>query len=53
LVTEVYKTKPESIQELIQRIRDEIDLILFEKNRRATSAFYQRLEYCQEVNGNH
>lgn len=53
LKSKVYKTKPESIQELIQRIRDEIDLIPFETNRRAISAFYQRLAYCQEVNGNH
>ncbi|EFN83557.1 hypothetical protein EAI_04591, partial [Harpegnathos saltator] len=53
LKSKVYKTKPESTQELIQRIRDEIDLILFETNRRAISAFYQRLAFCQEVNGSH
>ncbi|EFN66023.1 hypothetical protein EAG_02391, partial [Camponotus floridanus] len=53
LKSKVSKTKPESIQELIQRIRDEKDLISFETNRRAISAFYQRLAYCQEVNANH
>ncbi|EFN77911.1 hypothetical protein EAI_15781, partial [Harpegnathos saltator] len=35
LKSKVYKRKLESIQELIQRIRDEIDLIPFETNRRA------------------
>lgn len=51
--SKVYKTKPQNIEELKQRIRDEADLIPFENNRRAISTFYQRLEYCQEVNGSH
>jgi len=50
LKSKVYRTNPESIHELIQRIRDEMALIPFETNHRAISVFYQRLAYCQEIN---
>ncbi|XP_071579661.1 uncharacterized protein [Temnothorax nylanderi] len=53
LKSKVYETKPQNIQELRQRIKDETALIPAESNRRAIFAFYQRLAYCQEVNGNH
>ncbi|EZA48268.1 hypothetical protein X777_14100 [Ooceraea biroi] len=46
LRSKVYETIPQSIQELRQRIRDEAALIPAEYNRRAISAFYQRLAYC-------
>ncbi|EFN63259.1 hypothetical protein EAG_06972, partial [Camponotus floridanus] len=53
LKSKVYRTKPKTIHELIQRIRDEMALIPFETNRKVISTFYQRLAYCQEVNGSH
>ncbi|EZA58004.1 hypothetical protein X777_02012, partial [Ooceraea biroi] len=53
LKSKVHETKPQSIRELRQQIRDEVALIPAEYNRRAISAFYQRLAYCQEVNGSH
>lgn len=48
----VYRTKPQNIAELQQRIRDEMNSIQPEMIKRATSTFYNRMAYCQEVNGN-
>ncbi|EZA53804.1 hypothetical protein X777_06868 [Ooceraea biroi] len=50
LQSKVYEIKPEKVQELRQRIRNKAALISAKFNRRAISAFYQRLAYCQEVN---
>lgn len=47
----VYKTKPQNLAELQQRITDEIALIPPEIIENAISAFYHRLAHCQEVNG--
>lgn len=47
----VYKTRPRNLQELQQRIQDECDVIPAEYFRNAIDSFYNRLAYCQEVNG--
>ena len=47
----VYKTKPQNLDELRQRIIDESALIPPEMIQNAINAFYHRLAYCQEVNG--
>jgi len=47
----VYRTKPQNLAELQQRIVDESALIPIEIIGNAVGAFYQRLAYCQEVNG--
>ena len=45
----VYKTKPQSLEELWQRIQDECDNIPAEYLANAIERFYNRLGYCQEV----
>lgn len=47
----VYKTKPRSIEDLCQKIRDEIALIYPDMIQNALSDFYNRVGYCQTVNG--
>jgi len=47
----VYRTKPTSIEELQQRIRQEIENIDPELIRNAVDGFYHRLAHCQNVNG--
>jgi len=47
----VYRTKPQNLAELQQRIVDKSALIPIEIIGNAVSAFCQRLAYCQEVNG--
>lgn len=49
----VCKTKPRSIEDLCQRIRDEIALIDPDMIQNAVSDFYNRVGYCQTVNGEH
>lgn len=49
----VYTSKPANIAELQQRIIDEIGRIEPEIFERATSTFYNRIAYCQEVAGGH
>ncbi len=41
-----------NIQELQQRIQDEIAAMTPEMIQRSVANFYQRLAYCQEVDGN-
>ncbi|XP_014487594.1 PREDICTED: uncharacterized protein LOC106751251, partial [Dinoponera quadriceps] len=47
----VYKTKPQNLDKLQQRIVNESALIPTEIIKKAVGAFYHRLGYCQEVNG--
>lgn len=47
----VFRTKPQNLDELRQRIIDESALIPTEMIQNAINAFYHRLAYCQEVNG--
>lgn len=47
----VYKTKPQNLADLQQRIIDEIVLIPRLMIENAINAFYHRLAYCQELNG--
>lgn len=47
----VYKTKPRDLDELRQRIIDESALIPAQIIQNAIDAFYHRLAFCQEVNG--
>ena len=49
----VYRTKPANIEELKQRIRDEITAIEQDMIERAVSSFYDQMAFCQEVDGNH
>ena len=49
----VYRTKPANIEEFKQRIRDEITAIEQDMIERAVSSFYDRMAFCQEVDGNH
>ncbi|RYA74177.1 hypothetical protein DD595_24615 [Enterobacter cloacae complex sp. 4DZ3-17B2] len=49
----VYRTKPVNIEEVKQRIRDEIAAIEPDMIKKVVSTFYNRLGYCQEVHGNH
>jgi len=43
----VYRTKPANLDELQQRIRDEIITIDADMIRQAVAAFYNRIAYCQ------
>lgn len=47
----VFKTKPLNLDESRQRIIDESAIILTEMIENAVGAFYHRLGYCQEMNG--
>ena len=47
----VYKTKPQNLDELRQRIIDECTLIPAEHCRNSINSFYHRLGYCQETEG--
>lgn len=49
----VYQTKLTSIDELKQRIQYEIDNMNPDIIQRSVDNFYQRLAYCQEVEGKH
>lgn len=49
----VYRTQPANLQELQQRIEDEIAAMTPEMIQRSVQNFYQRLAYCQEVGGDH
>lgn len=53
LKSKVYATKPRNIEELKERIRQEIQLITPEVLRSLQREFYHRLALCQEVNGFH
>lgn len=50
---QVYKTKPGNLEELRRRITQETEAIPREMIRNAVHSFYNRLGYCQEVNGQH
>ncbi|KAL7292825.1 hypothetical protein TKK_0013650 [Trichogramma kaykai] len=50
---QVYKTKPGNLEELRRRITEETEAIPREMIRKAVHSFYNRLGYCQEVNGQH
>ena len=50
---QLYKTKPGSLEELRRRITQETEAIPREMIRNAVHSFYNRLGYCQEVNGQH
>jgi len=47
----VYGTKPNNLEELMQRIRDESNGLNGEVIKSAVDNFYIRLGYCQEVQG--
>lgn len=47
----VYRTKPANLDELQQRIRDEIIAIDADMIRQAVAAFYNRIAYCQTAGG--
>lgn len=47
----VFKTKPQNVEEMRQRIQDECDNIPAEYFVNAIESFYNRLGYCQEANG--
>lgn len=47
----VYRTTPRNIDELKQRIKDEIAAIPPETIQRAVETFNNRIAFCQEVNG--
>lgn len=47
----VYRTKPQNLVDLRQRIIDEIALIPINVLENVTASFYNRLGYCQEVFG--
>lgn len=51
LKDKVYVIKPRDLDELRQRITDEIDLIPQQILRNVVAAFYNRLAHCQTVNG--
>lgn len=53
LKSKVYKTKPENIDILKDRIRSECELISPETIQNVRNEFYLRLGCCQEVNGQH
>jgi hypothetical protein len=50
---EVEEERPRSIEDLEQRIGDEVALIDGDQIRNAVSAFYYRVAHCQTVNGDH
>jgi len=47
----VYKTNPQNLDELRHRIVQEVALIPRDVIRNAVQSFYNRISYCQEVNG--
>jgi len=47
----VYKTKPQNLQQLRQRILDEYAIIPAKYFANAIRSFYNRLGYFQKVNG--
>lgn len=47
----VYKTKPQNLDELRQRIIDECTSIPAEHFGNSINSFYHRLGYCQETEG--
>lgn len=47
----VYQTKPANLEELQQKIRDEIRTIDEDIIRQAVAAFYYRIAHCQAVEG--
>ncbi|GAB1867348.1 Transposable element Tc3 transposase [Camponotus japonicus] len=51
LKEQVYKTKPTNIEELKQRITDEMSLITVDMLRNVRDSFQLRLVYCQAVEG--
>lgn len=51
LKARVYKTKPQNLDELRTRITNEAALIPREMIRNAVQSFYNRIGYCQEVDG--
>lgn len=53
LKTKVYKTEPENLQELRQRLVHEIRQITPDVVHNITHEFYFRLGFCQEKNGQH
>lgn len=53
LKNRVYQNKPQTLEELRRNIIDEIHAIPREVIQRSTQSFYNRIAYCQEVNGGH
>lgn len=53
LKSKVYQTKPLNLDELRERIIQEMEDITTETYRNATRAFYTRLGHCQAVEGQH
>lgn len=53
LKAKVFKTKPENIEELKERIRQECRLISAEVIRNVQNEFQYRVGHCQIVNGQH
>jgi len=51
LKSKIYQTKPDDLADLRHRIVEEAAAISPEMIRRATSCIYDRLAFCQEVNG--
>lgn len=51
LKSKVYTTKPQNLDDLSHRILEEAASIPNDYIRSAVSSFYDRLAYCQEVNG--
>lgn len=49
----VYRTIPQTLDELRRNIINEINVIPREVIRRSTQTFYNRIGYCQEVGGGH
>lgn len=53
LKSKVFKTRPENVEVLKERIRQECRLISPQVLENVRNEFYYRLGYCQQVNGQH
>ena len=53
LKDEVYKAKPQTIEELKQKIREEIAVISTETCKAVMAAFLRRMEICKARNSDH
>lgn len=51
LKNRVFETKPRNLDDLRRRILEEATFILNAYTRNAVSSFYDRIAYCQTVNG--
>jgi hypothetical protein len=51
--SKVYDTKPENLEDLRQRIVNEVRRITAEIIENVQNEFYYRLGYCQDVQGQH